>query len=293
MVSVVVVSFNTREKLRRCLECIEPTHEVIVVDNASTDGSPEMVRDGFPKVRLIPNRQNAGFGVANNQGCEAAHGDQVLFLNSDAYAFPGAIARLARLFDDPEVVAAGGKLLNPDGTLQESVAGKLTLGAVFLEQTLLDRLFRRIGRGYWRTGDTLAFADKAGRPAPVEQVMGACLMVRAEGGRPLERFDPRFFLYCEDTDLCRRLREHGRIVYDPTAQFTHDLGSSSARDPALGIIRYNRGKELYFRIHHGPVASTACLVLDRLGALLRIFLKLRQARVFWRVLTAPLHSERA
>lgn len=294
-VSVIVVSFNTREKTRRCLEQIEPHHEIVVVDNASEDGSAEMIRDGFPQARLIANPTNLGFGAANNLGCDHATGDVVLFLNSDAYADPGAIDRLAAHFDDPGIAAAGGRLLNPDGTLQESVAGRLTLLAVFLEQTLLEPLFRRVNLGYWKTRPSLAWAEAHGRPCEVPQVMGACVMVRAQRGQPLERFDERYFLYCEDTDLCYRLERHGKIVYDPTAAFIHDLGSSSSKDPARGIIRYNRGKELYFRIHHGPIAAGVCWAFDRMGALLRLIAwsglsvpkpsARGKVRLFWRVLT--------
>jgi GT2 family glycosyltransferase len=291
---VIVVSFNTREKLRRCLSQIEPHHEIVVVDNASEDGSVEMVRADFPHVHLIASPTNLGFGRANNLGCDHANGDLILFLNSDAYADPGAIDRLAAVFADPRTVAAGGRLLNPDGTLQESVAGHLTLRAVFLEQTLLEPVLRRRNLGYWRTRATLKRAEEEG-PVPVPQVMGACVMVRAEKGQPRERFDERYFLYCEDTDLCYRLERHGQIVYDPSAAFIHDLGSSSAKDPARGVIRYNRGKELYFRIHHGSLAAGVCWAFDRLGALLRLVAwsvislvkpKARgQVRLFWRVLT--------
>jgi len=300
---VIVVSFNTKDKLRRCLACLEPEHEVIVVDNASHDGSPQMVADEFPGVKLIRNSENVGFGIANNQGCEAATGDAVLFLNSDAYAEPGAVAALAKILTDPAVVAGGGRLLNPDRSPQESIAGPLTLGAVLLEQTYLDRIARRLGGGYWRTSRTHAKAVASGSPVPVEQVMGACLLVRASVGTPLELFDPRFFLYCEDTDLCRRLSRHGTIVYHPTAEFVHDLGSSSAKDPALGIMRYNWGKELYFRIHHGVLQELICLGMNRLGAFLRLLVwagisVARPARramvgVFWRVLTAPHREARA
>lgn len=125
--------------------------------------------------------------------------------------------------------------------------------------------------------------------------MGACVMVRATKGQPREKFDERYFLYCEDTDLCYRLERHGEIVYAPAAIFIHDLGSSSAKDPARGVIRYNRGKELYFRIHHGALAAGICWMLDRLGALLRLLAwsgvslvkpsKRSQVRLFWRVLT--------
>ena len=295
-VSVIIVSFNTQDKLRHCLQCIEPHHEVIVVDNASIDGSAAMVAREFPHAKLIANTDNKGFGPANNQGCFCASGDLVLFLNSDAYADPGAIDLLTTVFADEKVAAAGGKLLNPDRSLQLSTANRLTLWAVFCEQTYLEKLFptSRLFSPYWTTL-RLAQSDQ---PTETPQVMGACLMVRAVDGKPIELFDERFFLYCEDTDLCRRLAARGTILYVPGATFVHDLGSSSTKDPALGIIRYNRGKELYFRIHHGPIASTTCLILNRLGTLLRLsawLIKLTlsgyrnskaksQLKSFWRVL---------
>lgn len=191
-VSVVVVSYNTSAALRKCLEAIESHHDVIVVDNGSTDGSPEMVQSDFPDVRLIQNTDNRGFGAANNQGMALAQKDLVLFLNSDCYAHPGAISRLALAFRDASVVAAGGMLLNPDGSLQDSIANRLTLWTVFLEQTFLGR------KGYWRTQRALEEAGPG--DAEVPQIMGACLMIR-----PIERFDERIFLYCEDTELCARL----------------------------------------------------------------------------------------
>ncbi|WP_025228376.1 glycosyltransferase family 2 protein [Fimbriimonas ginsengisoli] len=298
-VSVLVVSFNTIEKLRRCLQCIEPHHEVVVVDNASEDGSVEMVQREFPHVRLQVNAGNVGFGVANNQAAAIATGDLLLYLNSDAYAFPGAIDTLALACHDPAVVAAGGELQYLDGRLQESIAGRLTLAKVFLEQTWLDPLFRKLGLriGYWRTTAVHEEWERTQAPVPVDQIMGACLMVRPN----LESFDPRYFMYCEDTDLCLRLSRHGRLVYDAAAKFYHELGSSSAKDPAVGIMRYNWGKELFFRIHRGPLAEVICLLLDRGGALLRLLvwaaafpLKPQQSRtavgIWRRVLTAPRRS---
>ena len=301
-VSIIIVSFNTREKLRQCLACIEPIHEIIVVDNASIDGSVEMVRQDFPEVHLIVNPGNMGFGAANNIGCGTATRDLVLFLNSDAYADPGAISKVVEVFTDPAVVAAGGMLLNPDRSLQLSTANRLNLWAVFCEQTYLEKLFPNSSffSPYWTT------QKLAKRPDPSEtpQIMGACLMVRANKGEPIESFDVRYFLYCEDTDLCRRLERHGKLLYVPAAKFVHDLGSSSAKDPAIGIMRYNWGKELYFRIHHGMAASMVCLLLNRFGALLRLLawtakLVLSgfrspsskvQANVFWRVTTMPRRS---
>ncbi len=297
-VSVIVVSFNTCDKLRRCLACIEPHHEIIVVDNDSRDGSADMVAFEYPNVKLVRNSTNLGFGAANNLGCSQATHDLVLFLNSDAYADPGAINMLATMFGDAAVVAAGGKLLNPDRSLQASTANRLTLWAVFCEQSLLEKAFPNSNffAPYWTTSRLAATEVEK----PTAQLMGACIMVRAKAGIPVEIFDDRYFLYCEDTDLCRRLERQGKLVYVPTAKFVHDLGSSSGKDPTLGIIRYNRGKELYFRINHSDSQSIVCWLLDRAGAKFRLLgwttkwlvsgFRSERARsqisTFWRVLTA-------
>ncbi len=292
-VSVVIVNLNTRDLLRRCLASIDACCEAIVVDNASTDGSVEMVSSEFPNVRLIKNSFNAGFGAANNQGIAAACRRLILLLNSDAYALEGAIGKLTSVFADPSVVAAGGKLLFPSGALQDSCANELSLWAVFCEQTYLEKLLpaSKLFCPYWTTK---RLAGQPG-PIPVGQVMGACLMFR-----PVETFDERFFLYCEDTDLCKRLSRHGKIVYMPEAEFVHDLGSST-KNRWQAIARYNAGKELYFRLHHGKLAFLVCWKLDRLGAFLRLaawslamigtlgFVRSirSQAVCFWKVLTSP------
>lgn len=273
--SVVVVSFNTRELLRRCLSQIEEHHEIIVVDNDSQDGSAEMVATDFPKVKLIRNPENQGFGAANNRGLEIATGKYTLLLNSDAFAHPGAIDLLADHLDRGASDFVGGKLENPDGSLQESAAGPLTLWAVFCEQTFLERLFKNSSflSPYWKTRQLPS-------GGPVAQVMGACLMFR----RSEIRFDERFFLYCEDTELCKRL---GKGYYLPTARFEHLLGSSSQANRWRSVALYNRGKELYFAIHHGPAHATICFLLNRLGAALRIIAGLfvtPKAMTFWRVL---------
>lgn len=293
-ISVIVVSYETRDLLRRCLASLGGEHEVIVVDNASTDGSAEMVATEFPHVRLIRLEENVGFGAGNNRGLDIARGDLVLLLNSDAHAEPGAIEELARVFDDESVVAAGGRLLNPDGSLQHSCAGPLTLWAVLCEQTYLERLFpySRLFSPYWMTERL-----PSDRPSEVAQVIGACLMMR-----PVERFDERFFLYCEDTELCHRLSRQGRILYVPTAVFHHELGGSSRQARWLAVARYNRGKELYFAIHRGRGVAMVVFFLNRLGALARFLVwsiatiltlgmwrpARQRAVLFLRVLAAPL-----
>lgn len=270
--SIIVVSYNTIGPLRKCLQALEPAcrtvaHETIVVDNASTDGSVEMVLAEFPTTTLVTNSENRGFGAANNQGIDSSTGELLLFLNSDAYAQEQSVSVLVEAMANPHVVAVGGKLLHPDGSLQESAANGLSLWAVFCEQSYLEKLFRnsKLFSPYW-------VSSKLPIGGEVEQVMGACLMMRRG-----ERFDERFFLYCEDTELCKRLRKLGAILYVPQATFVHELGSSSASNRWKSIARYNRGKELYFRIHHGAMASASCWILDRFGALLRF--------VIWSLLT--------
>jgi GT2 family glycosyltransferase len=254
---------NTKNLLQRCLDSIDPLCEVIVVDNASSDGSIEMVTDQFPQVRLIANSDNRGFGPANNQGIEIASRPYVLLLNSDAYATPGAIATLAGQLSDESVIACGGKLLHLSGELQESCCNRLTLWAVVCEQLYLEKLFRgnSLFSPYWKSKRIVATGVDT---AEVEQVMGACLMFR-----PIERFDERFFLYCEDTELCYRLRKHGKILYVPRAPFYHELGAST-KNRWRAIAFYNRGKELYFAIHSGRAKATLCFILNRKGALLRL-----------------------
>lgn len=291
-VSVVIVSYNTRELLRRCLKALPHDFEAVVVDNASSDGSADTVSAEFFVAKLIRNVENRGFGAANNQGMDAASGELVLFLNSDAYPKPGAVERLTKVFEDEKVIAGGGKLVNPDGSLQQSSANRLTLWAVFCEQSFLEKLFPSSGllSPYW---NSLRFSETA----EVAQVMGACLMMR----RDAARFDERFFLYCEDTELCRRLLLNGKILYVPEAEFVHELGSSSSGRRWEAVALYNRGKELYFQIHHGTSAAAFCFLLNRAGALARFavwgiaaFVSLsfwktarHRAGLFCRVLTAP------
>lgn len=306
-----------------------------MVDNASSDGSAAMVRESFPLVALIENQINRGFGAANNQGFDAMSGDIALLLNSDAYATPGAVERLLEAMRDPSVVACGGRLVTPGGervtpewvqqeltqgrgfrddpawlarvvgnfllgVTQASSANRLTLWAVFCEQTGLEKIFPDSPwlSPYWTTRRILCQGTGV---AEVEQVMGACLMMR-----PVERFDERFFLYCEDSELCFRLRRHGKIVYVPDSVFGHELGASSTQDRWKSVARYNRGKELYFSIHHGAFAAVLCFLLDRLGALLRFLAGLlatiltlglvgsfrRKCAMFAKVLFAPINGPR-
>ncbi len=309
LLSVIIVSYNTRELLRACLESLRaqsfPNLEVIVVDNASQDGSAEMVAVEFPEVQLIANRKNLGFGAGCNQGLRIARGRYALLLNADIRTQPGALSRLVEFMEShPEAVACGGQLRYPDGRIQPSCATELTLWAVFCEQSGLAKLFprTRLFGGYWRTWWHFNATIET------EQVMGACLMVRRlQGEFPL--FDEGYFLYCEDTDLCYRLRQTGgKIYYVHDAVFVHHLGASGESQRAEMVILYNRGKERFFCKFHGRWQARLCRLLNRAGALLRWLLgsvltlatlgrvaRFREyARTFWRVLwarTSPIPCE--
>ena len=300
---MIVVSYNTREKLRRCLSCIEPEHEIVVVDNGSADGSAAMVRAEFPAVMLIEAGENLGFGRANNRGAAVASRELLLFLNSDCYAEPGAILVLAGSFRFAEVSGAGGRLLNLDGSLQDSTANRMTLRAVLWEQTFLEKMVPI----YWTTRkldgspeqlqyedflhqavheedeDALAEAQSYATILPTHQVMGACLMCRRAD---FPGFDERFFLYMEDTMLCDALNRIGLVVWNYAATFTHELGASSSSEWWRGVARYNAGKELYFRITQDERSARICRALNKLGALLRVVVKPRRAAGFWRVFRA-------
>lgn len=294
--TISIVSYNTRALLDEALSALGQEHEVIVVDNASRDGSAEMVRERHPHVRLIESERNLGFGAGHNLALAAASAPLVLLLNSDARPLPGSISRLLEVMGDPSIAACGGRLEFPDGRTQNSCCSALTLWAVFCEQTMLEKAFPSspLFSPYWQNRRLM---KRPGEVFDVEQVMGACLLFRRQ-----ERFDEDYFLYVEDTDLCLRLRRHGRIVWVKDAPFIHALGASSeGAGRAAAVARYNRGKELYFRKHRGRLAALVCLQLNRLGALLRLTIwslasltgsraAREKARLFRRVLTAPLRG---
>lgn len=264
-VSVIVVSYNTRDLLRECLASVTDAAEVIVIDNASSDGSAEMVGEEFPRAQLILNTDNKGFGAANNQGLRVATQPYALLLNSDAAAHPGAIARLIEAMQDARRVVVGGKLVYPDGRFQLSAAHALTWDVIFTEQYGIEKLVKN----YWIRSET---------PQEVGQVMGACLMMRRIDGRFME-FDEAMFLYCEDTELIHRLRAHGTVWYETSAVFTHHLGASSIENRHRSISLYNWGKEYYFRKHRGAGAAWLCWILDGAGAKLRM--------IAWALLAIP------
>jgi len=257
--SIVIVNWNVRELLKRCLHSIMsnfhlPTSnlqiEVIVVDNASSDDSAAMIEEEFPQVQLMANSENLGFTVGNNQGIAASRGRYVLLLNPDTEVVGDTLATMVEYMDEhPEAGALGPQLLNPDGSIQPSRRRFPTLATAFLESTILQQWcpHNRVARHYY-------LADRPDNEVQeVDWVTGACLLTRRETIEQVGLLDEGFFMYSEELDWCRRAKERGwNIVYLPTAKVIHHGGQSSEQVKSFQHIQFQRSKIRYFRKHHGP-----------------------------------------
>lgn len=233
---MVVVSYETCDLLRSMLRSLRECGttrpcEVLVVDNASADGTVAMLRDEFPEARVIANGENVGYSRAVNQAIRAASGRYLLILNPDIEVQPGSVDVLARhMDDDPQTGISGGKLLNPDGSLQYSCRTFYTLSTLLHRRTPIGKLFpnSRIVR------DHLMMDWDHESVREVDWMLGACLMVRREAIRDVGLMDERFFMYFEDVDWCYRMKQHGwKVVYVPDARMTHVHRRESA---AGGIL---------------------------------------------------------
>lgn len=256
--TIVIVNWNVRDLLRACLTSLRdegPNTEIIVVDNASSDGSVEMVRHEFPAVRLIANDHNAGFGAANNQAVRESSSKYVLFLNPDTEARPAAVEHLLAFIDQrPQVACVGAKLLNPDGSVQPSRRAFPRIGTAFVESTMLQRYFGWLPsvRRFYRA------ELPHDQPQQVDWLVGACLLVRRSALDEVGGFDERFFMYSEEMDLCYRLKQAGyEVWYVPEAEVVHHEGASSAQDLFRRNINFHESRYRFFRKHHGALPALA------------------------------------
>ncbi|WP_170359764.1 MULTISPECIES: glycosyltransferase family 2 protein [Ruegeria] len=254
-VSIVIVNWNTRDILRDCLLSIaretQHPHEVIVVDNASSDGSADLVRDEFSDVRLIANDANRGFAAANNQGLEIAQGDNLLLLNPDTIILNGAIdTMLAWLAQHPDVGCVGCQVLEDEDTIQRTCFADPGPGNLALSEFGLRRLSaqnRFLNHAEYGDWDRCSERE-------VDVVSGMFMLVPRRVFEAVGLLDEAFFVYSEEADWCRRIRDAGwRCVFAPEAQILHldGGGKSTVQIRSRMFVQMQKSKMIYLRKHYG------------------------------------------
>lgn len=298
--SIIIVHWNAWDALADCLISLDRAvcrwpgrPEVIVIDNASAENHWDSIGAESATCTLIRNQNNLGFARACNQGIQRSSGSLLLFLNPDTEVLPGALEDLTGLLErQPQVGAAGPLLLNRDGSVQQSVFPEPGLGSEFV------RLFHLDGWVRQPTGRPGGLAGEGGLDA--ELLSGACLLVRRVVLDEVGWFDPQFYMYTEDYDLCRRIRGAGwRLAWVPTARIVHLGGQSSRLVPSDMFVELYRSKFRYFRKHHGWLRAWGYKLLLLLVSVSRQPLalvpgrrarELRKTALFYRLLMARLAS---
>lgn len=267
-VSIIIVSWNVKAELSSCIDSIYKSqtlfsYEIIVVDNASSDDSVFYLKKNHPKIKVIANNDNLGFGRANNQAAEHAEGEYLFILNPDTVLLPSTLDKLVSFMDTNEDVAICGPcVLYEDGSLQKSVKGFPTLKGAFGRHTIFKffGLFRTDVRR-WRNRDF----DYA-KNNDVDQLIGAALLIRRSVFEKHQGFDERFFMYYEEVDLCYRIKQAGeRIVYYSEAEMVHLGGRSSKQVFAKKKFMMMQSLVLYLKKHNKSPWTFVLLPLFKLG----------------------------
>jgi GT2 family glycosyltransferase len=239
--SIVIVSYNVRDDLERCLTSLvahQPAvdHEIVIVDNASADGTPDTVRARWPGVRLIETGSNLGFAKANNVGIRQSFGELILLLNGDTQVPAGSIDALVHVMDArPDVAIAGPRLVDTRGRAE------LSFGRMLSPINEIRQKLRARGNV-----ERLTSIERE-----VDWVSGACLLVRRADAEAVGLLDERFFMYAEDVDFCASVRARGRtVLFTPAAQVIHARGRSRATAPQTTEAAYRRSQLAFYEKHH-------------------------------------------
>lgn len=279
--SIIIVTWNSREDIEPCLRSVfrnspRLSREVVVIDNASKDGTVHLIEEKFPTVRIIGNRHNVGFARAVNQGLRSVKGNRILLLNPDTVIIEEALGEMARLLEEREDVGAvAPQLLNPDGSVQPSCRRFPTPASFLWEIIGLNRLFPRSPRfNGWKMGD---FDHRT--PREVDQPMASCIMVEGEVVARIGPMDERFPMFFNDVDWCLRMQEAGwKIYFLPSARVTHSLGASTRRRRTRMIFSSHKSAIDFLRKYaRRPLARLALIpvsILLMVAGLVRIFLDL-------------------
>ncbi len=265
------MSWNTRDDLRRCLVSLlaekGASYEVIVVDNASADGSAKMVGAEFPSVTLIANDANSGFAKGSNLGIAASGGRYVLLLNPDSAVQPGFISELVAFGDaHPEYGIFGPKVLNPDGSLQYSCRRFPTLAAGFFRNTILGKYFPH--NTYLM--DYLMANWDHNDVREVDWVSGCALTVRREVLNDIGALDERFYMYVEDVDFAYRAKQKGyKVAYNPSAVVVHARGKSSDKTPNRMIVEFHKSMYRFYKKHYAKNWSLLTRAIVPIGLIAR------------------------
>jgi N-acetylglucosaminyl-diphospho-decaprenol L-rhamnosyltransferase len=277
--AAIIVNYNAGPEIRAALQSIAGEMagrgwEAMVVDNASTDGSADYVWEFAPRARVLRNAVNVGFGRGINQGVAASSAPFILIMNPDCRLEPGAVATLrAELETRPRCAIAGPRVLDPDGAEQGSARG---------DPDMLTGLFGRTGPLRhllpWAAVSRRNVVSTGRQSATVDWVSGACMLVRRSAFDEVGGFDPRYFLYWEDADLCRRLRARGyEIRYVPAATAVHQVGHSSRTARAASIKAFHESAYLYYSTHVAPGAWNPKRAIARVLLTARCWWRLRSA----------------
>jgi GT2 family glycosyltransferase len=266
-ISVVIVSWNIRDLLSRCIASVKREAdsaglrvEVIVVDNASSDSTVECLAREVPDVAIIALSENRGFAAANNLGIARARGSALLLLNPDTKMLPGSLSALRRaLHASPHIGLVGALLLNPDGSLQSAGYRFPGLVQVFLDLfPIHPRLIGSRLNGRMPTGDGLS-------PLAIDHPLGACMLVRRTVIEQIGMLDEQYFMYSEEIDWCRRIKAAGwTILTAPAARVIHYGGQSTGQMAEDMFLQLHRSRNRYFRRYH------SARLVDAIGAMMRL-----------------------
>jgi GT2 family glycosyltransferase len=272
-ISVIIVSWNAKHFLLDCLKSMNDggstkSLEIVVVDNASTDGSPEEVEKNFPEVKLIRNETNRGFAAANNIGIKESNGRYVCLINSDIEVLGNCLDLLCDYMNGHASVGMlGPKILNPDMTLQSSCRSFPSLWNNFCIATGLSRIFR--GTRVFSGEHMLFFKHDVERRVNV--LVGCFLMVRREALNQVGPLDERFFMYAEDIDWCKRFWKAGwEVAFFPNAQAIHYRGGSSSNAPIKFALEQDRAILQYWKKYYQIPGQIAILTIIALNHMLRV-----------------------